>query len=115
MAIARIIGKQAAPAVASLEHARKIDPDDKEARALLVATLESLGRNPEAAAIRAEDNEKTDKASQPNLQDGNALARLARVSRNLDRTLLRPGIETPEGQPAAGKGPRKIATGGQRQ
>jgi tetratricopeptide (TPR) repeat protein len=115
MAIARIIGKQTAPAAASLEHARKIDPDDKEARALLIATLESLGRNPEAAAIRAEDNEKTDKASPPNFQDGNALARLARVSRNLDRTLLRPGVEAPEGQPAAGKGPRKIASGGQRQ
>jgi tetratricopeptide (TPR) repeat protein len=115
MAIARIIGKLTAAAVASLERARKIDPDDKEARALLVATLESLGRNPEAAAIRAEDAQNTNKASQPNLQDGNALARLARVSRNLDRTLLRPGSEAPEGQPAADKGPRKNRTGGQRQ
>src|SRR6202030_3310523 len=100
MAIARIIGKLTAAAAASLERARKIDPDDKEARALLVATLESLGRNPEAAAIRAEDAQNTNKASQPNLLDGNALARLARVSRNLDRTLLRPGSEAPEGQTA---------------
>jgi hypothetical protein len=101
--------------VAPLERARKIDPDDKEARALLVATLESIGRNPEAAAIRAEDAQNTDKTPQPNLQDGNGLARLARVSRNLDRTLLRPGGEAPEGQPAAGKGPRKIVSGGDRQ
>ena len=112
MAIARIIGKLTAAAAASLERARKIDPDDKEAKALLIATLESLGRNPEAAAIRAEDAQNTNKASQPNLQDGNALARLARVSRNLDRTLLRPGGVAPEGQPAAGKGPRKIGSGG---
>jgi len=39
---------------------------------------------------------------------------MARVSKELDRTLLRPGGEAPEGQPAAGKGPRKIDSGGQR-
>jgi tetratricopeptide (TPR) repeat protein len=113
-AIAKIIGKQAAAAVAPLERARKIDPDDKGAKALLIATLESLGRNPEAAAIRAEAPDGADKASLPNLQDGNGLARLARVSRNLDRTLLHPGGENPEGQPAAGKGPRKSDSGGAR-
>jgi tetratricopeptide (TPR) repeat protein len=112
MAIVKIIGKQAAAAVAPLEHARKIDPDDKGAKALLIATLESLGRNPEAAAIRAESTENADKAPLPNLQDGNALSRLARVSRTLDRTLLRPPGDAPEGQPAAGKGPRKIDSGG---
>ena len=91
IAIAKLIGKQAAAAVAPLERARKIDPDDKGARALLIATLESLGRNPEAAAIRAESAENAEKTAPPNLQDGNGLARLARVSRTLDRTLLRPG------------------------
>ena len=115
IAIAKLVGKQAASAVVPLERARKVDPDDKGARALLIATLESLGRNPEAAAIRAEGTETGDKTPQPNLQDGNALARLARVSRNLDRTLLHPAGEVPEGQPTAGKGPRKIDSGGERQ
>lgn len=114
MAIAKIIGKQAAAAVAPLERARKIDPNDKGAKALLIATLESLGRNPEAAAIRAESTENVEKSALPNLQDGNGLARLARVSRNLDRTLLRQGGEAPEGQPPAGKGPRKTDSGGER-
>jgi tetratricopeptide (TPR) repeat protein len=114
IAIAKIIGKQAAAAVAPLERARKINPDDKGARSLIIATLESLGRSQEAAAIRAEATENADKAPQPNLQDGNGLARLARVSRNFDRTLLRPGSEAPERQPTAGKGPRKIDSGGGR-
>jgi tetratricopeptide (TPR) repeat protein len=115
IAIAKIIGKQAAAAVAPLERARKTAPDDKEAKALLIATLESLGRNLEAAAIRAEAGENIEKSAQPNLQDGNGLARVARVSRNLDRTLLRPGGEPSAGQPPAGKAPRKIDTGGARQ
>jgi tetratricopeptide (TPR) repeat protein len=115
IAIVKIIGKQAAAAVAPLEHARQIAPDDKGAKALLIATLESLGRKPEAAAIRAEATDSADKTPQPNLQDGNGLARLARVSRTLDRALLHPGSEAPEGQPAAGKGPRKIDSGGARQ
>jgi tetratricopeptide (TPR) repeat protein len=114
MAIAKIIGKQAVAAVAPLERARKIDPDDKQARSLLIAILDSLGRKPEAVAIRAEAAESPDKTPPPNLQDGNGLARMARVSKDLDRTLLRPGGEAPEGQPAAGKGPRKIDSGGQR-
>jgi tetratricopeptide (TPR) repeat protein len=114
LAIAKIVGKQTAAAVPPLERARKIDPDDKGARSLLIATLESLGRNPEVATIRAEVTDNTDKAPPPNLQDGNALSRLARVSRNLDRTLLRPGGEVPEGQPATGKGSRKIDSGGGR-
>jgi tetratricopeptide (TPR) repeat protein len=108
IAIVKIIGKQAAAAIAPLEHARQIAPDDKGAKALLIATLESLGRKPEAAAIRAEVTENPDKTPPPNLQDGNGLARLARVSRTLDRTLLRPSGEAPEGQAPAGKGPRKI-------
>jgi tetratricopeptide (TPR) repeat protein len=106
-ALSKIIGKQAASAVAPLERARKIDPDDKEATILLAATLDSLGRGPEAAAIRAEAPESAEKVTPPNLQDGNALARFARVSRNLDRALPRPAGEPPAGQPAADKSPRK--------
>ncbi len=118
-AISKLIGKQAAAAVVPLERAQKIDPDDKEARALLIATLNFLGRKPEAEAIRPEVSDKADKsdkqpAPMPNLQDGNALARLARVSRNFDRTLLRPGGETAEGQSPVGKAPRKIDNGGAR-
>jgi tetratricopeptide (TPR) repeat protein len=114
ISIAKLIGKQAAAAVPALEHARKIAPDDKEARALSIATLESLGRSAEASAIRAEAVEKGDKLVMPNLQDGVALARMARVSRNFDRTLLRPGGEAPEGQSPAGKAPRKTDSGGVR-
>jgi len=112
-AIAKLIGKQASAAVAPLEHARMIDPDDKEARALVIATLESVGRKSDAAAIRAEATESTDKQPPPNLQDAAGLARLARVSRNLDRSLLRPSGDTPGGQSPSGKGPRKTGTGGQ--
>jgi hypothetical protein len=112
ISIVKLIGKQAAAAVAPLEHARTIDPDDKGTRALLIATLESLGRGPEAAVIRSEGAETPDKQAPPNLQDGNGLARLARVSRNLDRTLLRPSGEPPEGQGTAGKAPRKARGGG---
>jgi tetratricopeptide (TPR) repeat protein len=114
IAVAKLIGKQAAAAVAPLEHARTIDPDDKEARALLIATLQSLGRSPEAAVLRAEAGDSADKQAPPNLQDGDGLTRLARVSRNLDRALLRPPGDVPEGQTAGGKGPRKINGGGER-
>jgi tetratricopeptide (TPR) repeat protein len=115
LAIAKIIGKEAAAAVAPLQQARMVKPDDKGTRVLLFVTLQSVGRGQEAAAIRAESAEGLDKASLPNLQDGNALARLARVSRTVDRTLLRAGTEAAEGQSAAGKGPRKINSGGDRQ
>jgi Flp pilus assembly protein TadD len=111
-AIAKLIGKQAAAAVAPLEHARKIDPDDKEAKTLLIATLESLGRAPEAAAIRGEAGDSNEKLTPPNLQDANGLSRLARVSRNLDRTVLRTGGDPPDKQPAAGKAPRKPDSSG---
>src|SRR5579863_4704960 len=112
ISIAKIIGKQAAAAVAPLEHARKIDPDDKEARLLLIATLESLGRGPEAAAIRAEGAGSADKASPPNLQDGNALARMARVSKTLDRTLLRPESRFPRVRRRQGRGPARLTAAG---
>jgi hypothetical protein len=78
----------------------------------LIATLEFLGRNPEAAAIRAEAAESADKQAQPNLQDAAGLARLARVDKNLDRALLHPTSEAAEGQPPAGKGPGRVDSGG---
>jgi hypothetical protein len=100
--------------VAPLERARTIDPDDKQAKSLLIATLESLGRGPEAAAIRAEGSEGADKQAPPNVQDAAALTRLARVSRELDRSLLRPPGDAPEGQAPAAKGLRKIGSAGER-
>jgi tetratricopeptide (TPR) repeat protein len=112
LGLAKLIGKQAAAAVDPLEHARKIDPDDKLAKALLIATLESLGRGPEAAAIRAEGSGNAEKQTPPNLQDAAGLARLARVSRDLDRAQLRPSGDAPEGQAPAAKGPRKVSSGG---
>ena len=115
IAIAKIIGKQAAAALTALDHARKIDPDDKEARILSIAALESLGRGAEAVPLRAEASENGDKPVIPNLQDGVALARMARVSRNFDRTLLRPGGEAPEGQSPAAKSPHKSDNSGLRQ
>jgi tetratricopeptide (TPR) repeat protein len=114
LALAKLIGKSAAAAVAPLERARKIDPDDKEARLLLIATLESLGRSQEAAAIRAEAADGAEKPVLPNLQDAAGLGRLARVTRNPDRTLLRPAGESSAGQPTTGKAPRKTDVGGGR-
>lgn len=111
-AIAKLIGKQSAAAVAPLDRARKIDPDDKEAKTLLIATLESLGRAPEAAAIRSEAGDNSEKMTPPNLQDANGLSRLAHVSRNLDRTVLRTGGGLPDRQPATGKAPRKPDSSG---
>ncbi|HEX4643901.1 MAG TPA: tetratricopeptide repeat protein [Candidatus Acidoferrales bacterium] len=115
IALTKLSAKQAPAAVAPLERARKIDPEDKVARLLLIATLESLGRAPEVAAIRSEAvPENTDKAAPPNIQDVAGLSRLARVSRTLDRTLIRPGTDTPERSAPAGKGPRKAESGGAR-
>jgi tetratricopeptide (TPR) repeat protein len=112
LALAKLIGKATAAAVAPLESARKIDPDDKEARLLLIATLESLGRSQEAAAIRAEVPDTVEKQVPPNLQDAAGLTRRARVTRNLDRTFLRPSGESPEGQTPSGKGTHKAAGAG---
>jgi tetratricopeptide (TPR) repeat protein len=111
IAIAKIIGKQAAAAVAPLEHARMIDPDDKEVKALLIATLESVGRSADAAALRAEATGNADKQTPPNLQDAAGLVRMSRISRNLDRALLRPSADPPGGQSPAGKTARKIGVG----
>ena len=111
VAIAKLIGKQASAAVAPLQEARKTDPDDKDAKLLLIATLESIGRNADAAAIRAEPPDNLDKQALPNIQDAAALTKLARVSKNVDRTLLRPNSGAYEGQPPAAPAPRKPAGG----
>jgi tetratricopeptide (TPR) repeat protein len=115
LGIAKLAGKQPADAVAPLERATKIDPDDKEANALLSSTLESLGRNSEAAALRAAAPAKGDAGTPPNLQDATGLARLARVSRDLDRTLLRSAVDAPAGQPRAGPSHQKPDKSGVRQ
>jgi tetratricopeptide (TPR) repeat protein len=112
MAVVKMIGKQAAAAAPLLERARKIDPDDKQARGLLIATLEFLGRSPEAAAIRSESADNPEKSAPLNVQDVAALSRLVRVSRTLDRTLLRPGGAPAESQAPAGKGARGPESGG---
>jgi tetratricopeptide (TPR) repeat protein len=113
VALTKLIEKNPNGAVAPLQSARKIDPDDKEARALLIAALESLGRGQEVAEVRAEVPDDTEKPGpQVNVQDPAALARLARVVRNLDRALLRPTGESSEGQAAPGRPSRKALTGG---
>ena len=131
LGIAKLSGKQAAAAVASFERARKLDPDDKEARLLLIATLESIGRTADAAAIRAEPMENSAHAttSNPsaspsagsktnaqvsaqvdggiNLQDPAALGRLARMSKDLDLGYLKPVNETPASHASSVQRPRK--------
>ena len=111
VAIAKLIAKQPAAAVSPLQEARKIDPDDKDAKVLLIATLESVGRNSDAAAIRAESPESADKQAPPNIQDSAALMKLARISKNIDRTLLRPNSAAYEGQPQAAPAAHKNAGG----
>ncbi len=102
LAIAKLVAEQPAAALAPLEHARKLDPNDKGARALLISTLESLGRTSDAAVIRAESAESSGRAISPAPQDSAALARLARVSMKFDRALLRPGDDAPAAQPSRG-------------
>ena len=99
LGLVRVASKQSAAAVAEFEHATKSDPGDKEARLLLIAILESLGRSSEAAALRQDTSEGGGKTTLPSLQDALALARLARISTALDRAFLRPPGEVPESQP----------------
>ena len=114
IAIAKIIGKQAAAAVAPLEHARKIRSRRQGSESAADCDTGIAWAKPGSGGdSRRGDGQPPIRRRAPNLQDGNGLARLARVSRTLDRTLLRPGGEAPEGQPAAGKGPRKIDSGGE--
>ena len=93
--------------MAPLESARKLDPDDKEARALLVPLLESLGRNSDAAAIRAEIAGNTPRTAPPNLQNPAALVHFVLPSKKFDRSFLRPAVDTPDAQPLPGKAPAK--------
>jgi Flp pilus assembly protein TadD len=110
LGIAKLAGKLPAAAVSPFEHARNLAPDDKDARALLISTLESLGRGSEAAAIRAEAPQASARATQASPPDAAAVVRLARVSRNFDRSLLRPSSEDPASPP--GKAPRKSESNG---
>jgi tetratricopeptide (TPR) repeat protein len=112
VALTRLIQKDAAGAVEPLQKARKIDPDDKEARTLLVATLESLGRSQQLAEVRAEVADNADKQPTVNIQDSAVLVRLARVVRDLDRALLRPSGEAEEGQAPSGKTTHRSQAGG---
>ena len=112
LSIAKLAGKLPATAVTPLERARKIAPDDKDARALLISTLESLGRGSEAAAIRAEPPPTAGRAAEAIPQDPASVVRLARVSRSFDRSLLRSTGEDPAAP--AGKAPRKSDGAGER-
>lgn len=113
VALTRLIEKNPADAVAPLQRARKIDPGDKDARALLIAALDALGRSQELAQVRAEAGDDSAKPAVPvNLQDSAAIVRLARVVRNLDRALLRPAGESAEGQPQSGRISRAPSGGG---
>jgi Flp pilus assembly protein TadD len=110
LGIARLAGKQAAAAVAPLEQARNLEPEDKDARALLISTLESVGRSSDASAIQAEAADGAGRATGPNVQDSVALAKLARVSRKFDRALLR-AISEGSDKGTSAHSPRKAGAG----
>jgi hypothetical protein len=99
LGIAKLAAKQPSAAVTPFERVREIAPDDKDARALLISTLESLGRGSDAAAIRADTPEGGGRAVQPAPQDPAEFVRMARVSMSFDRSLLRSAGNVPEGQP----------------
>ena len=107
LGIAKLAGKQTAAAVAPFERARKLDPEDKTTRALLISTLESLGRASDAAALRTESADSSSRAASPAPQDPSALARMAIVSMKFDRALLRPGGDAPAAQPSRGADSQK--------
>jgi Flp pilus assembly protein TadD/TolB-like protein len=113
LGIAKLAGKQPAAAVAPLEDARKLNPDDKDARALLIPLLESLGRSSEAAALRAETPENVGRAKPLIPQNVAALVPLARPSKKFDRSLLRPAIDPPAAQHAPGNTPARIENKGE--
>jgi tetratricopeptide (TPR) repeat protein len=96
LGIAKLAQKLPAAAVAPLEHARAAAPEDKDAPVLLISTLESLGRGSDAAAIRTSAPQAGSGTAAPVPQDQAALARMARVSKDFDRSLLRPSSEVPE-------------------
>ncbi|HWF12464.1 MAG TPA: tetratricopeptide repeat protein, partial [Candidatus Acidoferrales bacterium] len=112
LAIAKLAQKQQTAAVSALEHARKIDPQDKGARALLISTLESLGRGSEAGAVRTESPETSSAAPTPLPQDVADLAHLGRLSKEFDRSGLRSPSDVASGQTPQNKETHKPASGG---
>ena len=103
--IAKLAAKQPAAAVTPLERAVKIDPKDKDARALLISTLESVGRSADAAAVLSESSAQMSAgATQPAPRDPVAQVR---ISMKFDRTLLRPGNNAPAGQHSPGTNSQK--------
>lgn len=113
LGIAKLIQKQPAAAVAPFETAEKLAPDDKDARALLASTLESLGRASDAAAVRGSAPESASPGVKPALQDPAALTRLARVSKKIDSSRLRLNGEAPGGE-SPGRNSSKSAGNGER-
>jgi len=105
--ISKLTAKQSAAAVAPFESALKLSADDKDARAMLILVLQSLGRNSDADAVRAATPENTGRVTLPDLQNSAALARLARVSKKFDRALLRPAGDPPAAQPIPEKTPAR--------
>ena len=102
--IAKLAAKQPAAAVTPLERAVKIDPKDKDARTLLIATLESVGRSADAVAVLSESAQTGAGATQSAPRDPVAQVR---ISMKFDRTLLRPGNNAPAGQHSPGTNSQK--------
>jgi tetratricopeptide (TPR) repeat protein len=103
LGIAKLAAKQPAAAVEAFESARKIAPEDNDARALLISTLVAVGRGSDANAIRAEAPGNGSRAAEVVPQDSAGLARMARVSRKFDRSLLRFTGDVPDAQPPLGQ------------
>jgi Flp pilus assembly protein TadD len=110
LGIARLAGKQPAGAITAFEHAKNLGPEDKDVRALLIATLESEGRSSDAVAIRAEAPEGAERAAGPNLQDPVALAKLVRISVKFDRAPPRAANEGVDARIST-HGPHKAGAG----
>jgi tetratricopeptide (TPR) repeat protein len=114
LGIARLTEKQPPAAITAFEHARNLAPEDKDARALLISTLELVGRGSDAAAIGAANPgdaaPAAGHATAPAFQDPAALARMARMSKDFDRSLLRSVADDPTSPP--GKSAGRSATSG---
>jgi tetratricopeptide (TPR) repeat protein len=100
--ICKLAEKQTSASVSQFETALKLNSDDKDARAILISVLQSLGRKSDADAVRGESAESAAHLMQPNLQDTAALVRLTRMSRKFDRALLRPIGDPAATRPAPG-------------
>jgi Flp pilus assembly protein TadD/TolB-like protein len=113
LGLAGLAEKQPAAAVSSLQAAWKLDPGDDDVRTLLISTLESLGRNSEADAIRAAGGGA--RAVDPLPQDPFVLARRARVIMKFDRASLRSSPDSPPaGSPPKGSPDQRVGAGIQR-